>query len=409
MVLALAPAADAQTVVLHPAAVFDGVELHPGWSVLVEDSIIKAAGASVAAPAGAKVIELPGMTVLPGLIDAHTHVFLHPYNETPWNTQVLQESFALRTARAVAHARATLLAGFTTIRDLGTEGAGDGDVGIKMAIDQNIIPGPRMLVVTRAIVATGSYGPPRRNYSFDPPQGAEEADLNTIQHVVREQIGHGADWVKIYADYRWGPHGETEPTFSVDELKLAVETARSSGRPVTVHATSAEGMRRAIEAGVTTIEHGDEGTPEVFRTMAAKHIPLIPTLAAGDAIEQYRGWKKGVDPEPADITRKRASFRSALDAGVTIASGSDVGVFTHGDNARELELMVDYGMQPIQALRSATSIDATVLRMDDRIGRIAPGLRADIIAVKGDPTRDIHTLRGVTLVMKNGVLYVSPT
>jgi imidazolonepropionase-like amidohydrolase len=409
MVLALPPAADAQTVVLHPAAVFDGVELHPGWSVLVEDSIIKAAGASVAAPAGAKVIELPGMTVLPGLIDAHTHVFLHPYNETPWNTQVLQESFALRTARAVAHARATLLAGFTTIRDLGTEGAGDGDVGIKMAIDQNIIPGPRMLVVTRAIVATGSYGPPRRNYSFDPPQGAEEADLNTIQHVVREQIGHGADWVKIYADYRWGPHGETEPTFSVDELKLAVETARSSGRPVTVHATSAEGMRRAIEAGVTTIEHGDEGTPEVFRTMAAKHIPLIPTLAAGDAIEQYRGWKKGVDPEPADITRKRASFRSALDAGVTIASGSDVGVFTHGDNARELELMVDYGMQPIQALRSATSIDATVLRMDDRIGRIAPGLRADIIAVKGDPTRDIHTLRGVTLVMKNGVLYVSPT
>jgi imidazolonepropionase-like amidohydrolase len=226
---------------------------------------------------------------------------------------------------------------------------------------------------------------------------------------VREQIGHGADWVKIYADYRWGPHGETEPTFSVDELKLAVETARSSGRPVTVHATSAEGMRRAIEAGVTTIEHGDEGTPEVFRTMAAKHIPLIPTLAAGDAIAQYRGWKKGVDPEPADITRKRASFRAALDAGVTIASGSDVGVFTHGDNARELELMVDYGMQPIQALRSATSIDATVLRMDDRIGRIAPGLRADIIAVKGDPTRDIHTLRGVTLVMKNGVRYVSPT
>jgi imidazolonepropionase-like amidohydrolase len=335
-------------------------------------------------------------------------MFLHPYNETPWNTQVLQEPLALRTARAVAHARATLLAGFTTVRDLGTEGAGDADVGLKQAIEQNIVPGPRMLVVTRAIVATGSYGPPRRNYAFDPPQGAEEADGTTIQHVVRDQIGRGADWVKLYADYRWGPHGETEPTFSIEEMSMAVETARSSGRSVAVHATSAEGMRRAIEAGVTTIEHGDEGTPALFRTMAARHIALCPTLAAGDAIEQYRGWKKGIDPEPAAITRKRASFRAALDAGVTIASGSDVGVFPHGDNAREIELLVAYGMQPIQALRSATSIDATVLHLDDRLGRIAPDLRADIIAVRGDPTRDISALRGVVFVMKNGVVYLSP-
>jgi imidazolonepropionase-like amidohydrolase len=407
-VLVAASSAAAQTIVLHPAAVFDGVDLHSGWSVVIVDSTIRAVGPSVTAPPGAQVIELPGATVLPGLIDAHTHMFLHPYNETPWNTQVLQEPLALRTARAVAHARATLLAGFTTVRDLGTEGAGDADVGLKQAIEQNIVPGPRMLVVTRAIVATGSYGPPRRNYAFDPPQGAEEADGTTIQHVVRDQIGRGADWVKLYADYRWGPHGETEPTFSIEEMSMAVETARSSGRSVAVHATSAEGMRRAIEAGVTTIEHGDEGTPALFRTMAARHIALCPTLAAGDAIEQYRGWKKGIDPEPAAITRKRASFRAALDAGVTIASGSDVGVFPHGDNAREIELLVAYGMQPIQALRSATSIDATVLHLDDRLGRIAPDLRADIIAVRGDPTRDISALRGVVFVMKNGVVYLSP-
>src|ERR1700722_416503 len=408
MIALAAASARAQVVVLHPAAVFDGVDMHTGWSVLVDGTTIRPAGPSIAPPAGATVIELPGTTVLPGLIDAHTHVFLHPYNETPWNTQVLQEPWALRTARAVAHARATLMAGFTTVRDLGTEGAGDADVGLKQAIEQNIVPGPRMLVVTRAIVATGTYGPPRRNYAFSPPQGAEEADAGTLQHVVRDQIGRGADWIKLYADYRWGPHGETEPTFSIEELTLAVETARSSGRSVAVHATGVEGMRRAIEAGVTRIEHGDEGTPALFRAMAARHIALCPTLAAGDAIEQYRGWKKGVDPEPVSITRKRASFRAALDAGVTIFSGSDVGVFAHGDNARELELLVAYGMQPIQALRAATSVDATVLRMDDQIGRIAPGLRADIIAVRGDPTRDIGALRGVAFVMKDGVVYVKP-
>jgi imidazolonepropionase-like amidohydrolase len=396
-----------QITILEPARVFDGDALHEGWIVRVNGDRIEAAGppAGVAA-AGAKVVALPGATLTPGLVEGHSHVLLHPYNETTWNDQVAHEGLALRVARATNHLRATLAAGFTTVRDLGTEGAQYADVELKAAINQGIIAGPRMLVSTRAIVATGSYAPKGFALEWRVPQGAEEADgVDSLTRVVRDQIGHGADWIKLYGDYRWGPLPGSHPTFSQDEMKLAVETAKSAGVPVSVHASTPEGMRRAVLAGAETIEHGDGGTPEIFKLMAARRVALCPTLAAGDATSQYAGWKKGEQPEPPSIARKRASFAAALDAGVVILSGSDVGVFAHGDNARELELMVHYGMPPVAALRSATSIAARVLHMDDQIGQVKQGLFADLVAFDGDPTKDVSALRRVKFVMKNGVVY----
>lgn len=395
----------AQSFILRPDRVFDGETLHDGWAVRVTRDRIEAVGpAAGISSTNAQIIELKGSTLLPGLIEGHSHLLLHPYNETAWDDQVLREARSERVARATVHARRTLQAGFTTVRDLGTEGADYDDVGLKQAIEKGIIPGPRMVVATRAIIATGSYAPKGFSPDVQVPQGAEEADgRDALTQAVRRQIGKGADVVKVYADYRWGLMAEAKPTFTLDELKLMVDVANSSGRQVIAHAATDEGMRRSILAGCRTIEHGDAGTPEIFALMKERGTALCPTLAAGDAVAQYRGWKKGQEPEPDRVRNKRVTFRQALEAGVTIAFGGDVGVFAHGDNARELEMMVDYGMTPLAVLRSATSVNADVFALPDR-GRIRPGLLADLVAVEGDPAQRISDVRKVKLVMKGGVL-----
>ncbi len=413
--VASAATAFAQTLlpafVLQPDRVFDGETMHPGWVVVVRGDRIIAAGppATTNAPGGARTIALPGTTLMPGLIEGHSHLLLHPYNETPWNDQVLREPLALRVARGVNHALATLMAGVTTVRDLGSEGAGYADVGLRQAINEGIVPGPRMLVAGPAMVVTGSYAPKGFAPEVTVPQGAEEADgLDGVVRVARGQIARGVDFIKIYADYRWGPNGEARPGFTLGEIERIVEAANSSGRPVVAHASTPEGMRRAIVGGVETIEHGDEGTPEIWKLMVEKNVAFCPTLAAGDATSQYAGWKKGVDPEPARITRKRETFKAALAAGVKMCFGGDVGVYAHGDNVRELELMVEWGMMPAAALVAATSGNAAYFRQAERIGRVKTGLFADLIAVTGDPSSRIGALRAVKFVMKNGKVYKEP-
>ena len=391
---------------LKPDRVFDGMEMHENWVVLVQDSTIVDLGlpSQVKIPKGTVEIDLKGKTLMPGLIEGHSHILLHPYNETEWNDQVLKESPVERSIRAVNHLKASLMAGITTMRDLGTEGAGYSDVYIKKTVEEGTIIGPRLLVAGPAIVATGAYGPKGFYDGVKVPQGADEASGDDVIKTVRRQIGNGTDLVKIYADYRWRPGEDSQPTFSLEEIKLMVETAKSAGRYVVAHANTPEGIKRAILGGVETIEHGDHGTLEMFKLMKEKGVAFCPTIAAGEAVESYKGWNKTKDPEPDRIKDKRQSFKWALESGVDILFGGDVGVFKHGENYIELELMVDYGMTPIKVLQSATSVNARVFHLE-HLGQLKKEYRADIIAVDGNPVENIKVMEQVPFVMKNGVVY----
>lgn len=387
--------------------VFDGEVMHENWAVLVRGNIIVAAGPKdqLKIPAGATVVNKPNSTLLPGLIEGHSHLLLYPYNITDWDTQVLKESDSYRTARATVHAKNTLMAGFTTARDLGTEGAGYSDVALKRAINEGIIPGPRLLVAGRAIVSTGSYGPKGYDHDMEIMLGAEPADGNDLIRVVRDQIGKGADFIKIYADYRWGLNGEDKPSFTEAELKLINEVTRSSGRVMVCHAKSKEAITRAVLAGAETIEHGDFIDLETGKLMKEHNVTYIPTIAAVDMISQYRGWVKGKTQEPERVTIKKKSFKEAIESGVAIGMGGDVGVFPHGENALEMELMVEYGMRPLEVLKAATSINARAFHLDKQVGSIKTGMLADLLIVSGDPLQNISALRRVQWVMKDGIVY----
>jgi imidazolonepropionase-like amidohydrolase len=381
--------------------------MHTDWALLVEGNKIVAVGPkqSIKVAEGTITINYGNSTVMPGMIEGHSHLLLYPYNITDWDTQVLKEPDSYRTVRATVHAKNTLLAGFTTARDLGTEGAGYSDVSLKRAINEGIIIGPRLMVAGRAIVSTGSYGP--KGYDTDQQimLGAEPADGNDLIRVVRDQIGKGADFIKIYADYRWGINGEDQPSFTLDELKLINEVTRSSGRVMVCHAKSKEAIRRAVLAGAETIEHGDFIDVEMGKLMKEHNVTYIPTVSAVDVISQYRGWKKGVTEPPANVINKRKSFKEAIASGVAIGMGGDVGVFPHGENASEMELMVEYGLPVMDALKAATSINSRAFHLDDKLGFLKQGFLADVVVVSGDPSKNISDVKKVKFVMKEGVVY----
>jgi imidazolonepropionase-like amidohydrolase len=409
---------DAKMIVIHAGSLIDGTSTQPKKNqvIIIRGNRIVSVGdgASAQAPADAQVIDLASATVLPGLIDTHTHIFLQGEDpaEGGYDIQLLKYPASFRAARATVSARRALEQGFTTLRDLETEGAGYGDVGIKEAIEAGYIPGPRMFVVTRAISTTGGY--PLEGYApeITVPKGAQLIDGPIeARKAAREQLDNGADWIKVYMTHRsWvDDKGNliSQPTLTVEELRAIVDETHGWRKHVACHAYNGIGLQRALDGGCDSIEHGLELTDAQIAQMVKQGTWYVPTLAV-----YYYDWSaENTDAGRRD--RKRAavhgaSFNKALKAGVKIAFGTDIGGIPWTDPiAQEFAREVEFGMTPMQAIQTATARAAELLEMQGKIGVIAPGAYADVIAVPDDPLRDVNALKNVTFVMKDGQVYKS--
>jgi imidazolonepropionase-like amidohydrolase len=410
--LLAATASAEQLTIIKAGTLIDGTSSQPrrNQTIVIRGNRIESVGGE--APAGARVIDLSNMTVMPGLIDTHTHIFLQGEDpaEGGYDVQLLKHPLAYRAARAAVSARRALEQGFTTIRDVETEGAGYGDVGIKQAINEGRIPGPRMFVVTRAISTTGGYNLEGYAPEIEVPKGAQIIDGPVeARKAAREQLDHGADWIKVYMTHRsWvDKQGNlvSQPTLTLEEIRAISDEAHAWKKKVACHAYGGDGLHRALDGGCDSIEHGLDLDDAAVAQMARQGTWLVPTIAV------YYDHHSPPDTPAGQRDRKRVavhgpSFQKAMKAGVKIAFGTDAGGFSWDDPmAQEFGRMVEFGMTPIDAIRSATSRAAEMLGMSGELGVIAPGAYADIVAVSGDPLRDVNVLKDVRFVMKDGAVF----
>ena len=411
-----APPGQPSQILIKAGRLIDGRsdQAQPNVGILVEGERIKAVGplAQVQGQANnPRVIDLSQLTVLPGMIDAHTHILLQgdPTSES-YDRQLLYQSIAYRAILAARNARLALAHGFTTMRDVETEGAMYADVDVKLAINRGEIPGSRMFVATRAMAPTGMYPIVSTNWELELPHGVQPVDgVDGARRAVREQVSHGADWIKYYSDrrYYFTPDSVLHSwvNFTDDEARAIVDESHRLGRRVAAHAIGSDGIAAALRAGVNSIEHGDGLTDSLLDALVAKGVYWVPTITVSQYVAGPRGGVWG----PMVAAQKRA-FQHALRKGVKIVAGTDVGGFpwTELNQAKEFEYYVQYGMTPMQAIKSATSVAAELLGQQDNLGAVAPGLFADLVAVAGDPLRDITELQRVKFVMKAGTVYLCP-